>query len=61
MGHSSFFMQLDGKTYLIDPVFSDNASPIPYTNLAFAEAISIKLKTYQRLMYYLYLMTIGII
>lgn len=36
MGHSSFFMQLDGKTYLIDPVFSDNASPIPYTNLAFA-------------------------
>lgn len=36
MGHSSFFMQLDGKTYLIDPVFSENASPVPFTNLAFS-------------------------
>ena len=36
MGHSSYFMQLDGATYLIDPVFSHNASPVPYTNVAFA-------------------------
>ncbi|WP_269431085.1 MBL fold metallo-hydrolase [Photobacterium gaetbulicola] len=28
-------MQLDGVRFLVDPVFSDNASPVPYTNLAF--------------------------
>lgn len=35
MGHSSYFMQLEGKTYLFDPVFSDHASPVPGTNMAF--------------------------
>ncbi|AIA70987.1 conserved hypothetical protein [Pectobacterium atrosepticum SCRI1043] len=35
MGHSSYFIQLDGKTFLLDPVFSDNASPVPRTNIAF--------------------------
>ncbi|MEH2921581.1 MBL fold metallo-hydrolase [Samsonia erythrinae] len=35
MGHSSYFIQLEGKTFLLDPVFSDNASPIPRTNVAF--------------------------
>ncbi|MDV5171608.1 MBL fold metallo-hydrolase [Photobacterium rosenbergii] len=35
MGHSSYFIQLDGVRFLVDPVFSDNASPVPYTNLAF--------------------------
>ncbi len=35
MGHSSYFMQLDGKKYLVDPVFSENASPVPMTNVAF--------------------------
>ena len=35
MGHSSYFIQLDGIRYLIDPVFSKNASPVPYTNVAF--------------------------
>lgn len=35
MGHSSYFIQLDGTRYLIDPVFSANASPVPETNLAF--------------------------
>ncbi len=35
MGHSSYFMQLDGKKFLIDPVFSRNASPVPETNVAF--------------------------
>lgn len=34
-GHSSYFIQLDGKTYLVDPVFSGNASPISGTNKAF--------------------------
>ncbi|KAF9658492.1 MBL fold metallo-hydrolase [Tenacibaculum sp. ZH5_bin.1] len=28
-GHSSYFMQLDGKRFLIDPVFSGSASPVP--------------------------------
>lgn len=34
-GHSSFYMQLDGKRILSDPVFSGNASPIPGTNVSF--------------------------
>jgi len=35
MGHSSFFMQLDGKTVLVDPVFSGNASPLSFTTKAY--------------------------
>ena len=35
MGHSSFYMQLDGKRILVDPVFSDYASPIFFANRAF--------------------------
>jgi len=27
-GHSSYFMQIDGKTILVDPVFCGNASPV---------------------------------
>tara|TARA_R110000868_G_scaffold37111_14_gene131603 strand:+ start:13835 stop:14938 length:1104 start_codon:yes stop_codon:yes gene_type:complete len=34
-GHSSSFIQLDGKKILVDPVFSGNASPIPGTVKAF--------------------------
>jgi L-ascorbate metabolism protein UlaG (beta-lactamase superfamily) len=34
-GHSSYFLQVDGKKFLIDPVFSGNASPIPGSNRAF--------------------------
>ncbi len=30
LGHSSIFMQLDGKRWLIDPVFSDRASPFSF-------------------------------
>ncbi|MNQ38345.1 metal-dependent hydrolase [compost metagenome] len=29
-GHSSVFMQLDGKRILVDPVFSGKASPLPW-------------------------------
>lgn len=36
LGHSSFYIQLGGKRILIDPVFSDYASPIPGINRAFA-------------------------
>ncbi len=28
-GHSSYFIQIDGKRIMVDPVFSGNASPIP--------------------------------
>lgn len=35
LGHSSYFVQLDGKRILIDPVFSTNAGPLPGTNVAF--------------------------
>jgi len=34
-GHSSYFMQLDGKRFLVDPVFSGNASPLPGTVKAY--------------------------
>ncbi|WP_231426584.1 MBL fold metallo-hydrolase [Pedobacter sp. Leaf250] len=34
-GHSSYFIQLDGKRILVDPVFSGNASPVPGTVTAF--------------------------
>lgn len=36
LGHSSYFVQLDGKRILIDPVFSTKAGPFPQTNVAFA-------------------------
>ncbi|WP_081741577.1 MBL fold metallo-hydrolase [Tolumonas lignilytica] len=35
MGHSSYYLQVDGIKFLIDPVFSENASPVPFTNIAF--------------------------
>src|SRR5690606_15946655 len=34
-GHSSYFMQVDGKKILVDPVFSGDASPLPGFNKAF--------------------------
>ncbi len=34
-GHSSYFMQLNGKRFLVDPVFSGSASPIPSTTRSF--------------------------
>jgi L-ascorbate metabolism protein UlaG (beta-lactamase superfamily) len=35
MGHSSYYMQIDGKRILVDPVFSGNASPVSFTTKAF--------------------------
>lgn len=35
LGHSSLFVQLDGKRILVDPVFSDYASPVSFINRAF--------------------------
>jgi L-ascorbate metabolism protein UlaG (beta-lactamase superfamily) len=34
-GHSSYFMQIDGKKILVDPVFSGNASPFSFMVKAF--------------------------
>ena len=36
LGHSSFYMQIDKKRILIDPVFSNYASPLFFINKAFA-------------------------
>lgn len=38
MGHSSYFLQVDGRRFLVDPVFSGRASPVPGTTQAFAGA-----------------------
>lgn len=35
-GHSSYYLQLAGKRFLIDPVFGGNASPLPGSNRSFA-------------------------
>lgn len=35
LGHSSVFMQLGGKSFLVDPVFSSYASPASFINKAF--------------------------
>lgn len=37
-GHSSYFIQIEGKRILVDPVFSGNASPIPGSNKSFSGA-----------------------
>lgn len=34
-GHSSYYFHLAGKRFLVDPVFSNSASPIPKTNKPF--------------------------
>lgn len=34
-GHSSYFVQLDGHRILVDPVFSNYGSPLPFINRAF--------------------------
>lgn len=38
MGHSSYFMQVDGKTMLVDPVLSGAASPLSFTTKSFEGA-----------------------
>jgi L-ascorbate metabolism protein UlaG (beta-lactamase superfamily) len=35
-GHSSYFMQVDGKKFLVDPVLSGSASPIKFTTRSYA-------------------------
>ncbi|KIA88422.1 MBL fold metallo-hydrolase [Kaistella jeonii] len=38
MGHSSYYLQIDGKKILVDPVFSGNASPVSFITKAFPGA-----------------------
>jgi L-ascorbate metabolism protein UlaG (beta-lactamase superfamily) len=38
LGHSSYFMQVAGKKFLIDPVLSGHASPVKFTTPAFKGA-----------------------
>jgi L-ascorbate metabolism protein UlaG (beta-lactamase superfamily) len=35
-GHSSYYFQIEGKRFLVDPVFSRVASPVSFINTAFA-------------------------
>lgn len=35
LGHSSFYIQLAGRTILVDPVLSDQAAPVFFANKAF--------------------------
>lgn len=35
LGHSSYFLKISGKNFLIDPVFSNYASPLPFIIKAF--------------------------
>lgn len=39
MGHSSWFIQVGGKRFLIDPVLSDHAAPFSFLNKAFSGTI----------------------
>ena len=34
-GHSSYYIQIEGKRFLVDPVFSKHASPVPFIISAF--------------------------
>jgi len=36
LGHSSYYVQLDGRRILIDPIFNDHAAPFPWMNRSFA-------------------------
>lgn len=36
MGHSSYYLQVDGKKILVDPVLSGAASPVSFTTRSFA-------------------------
>lgn len=38
LGHSSYYMQIGGKSLLVDPVLSESAAPLAFLNRAFAGA-----------------------
>ncbi len=60
-GHSSYFIQVDGKKILVDPVFSGNASPFSLQQKVMKEAMCTRRKICRRLITCLSRTTIGII
>lgn len=52
-GHSSYYMQIDGKRILVDPVFSNNASPIPNSIKAFSGTNSYTVEDFPKIDYLL--------
>ena len=45
-GHSSYFMQIDGRKILVDPVFSGAASPVAFTTQVIRALTFILRKTF---------------
>lgn len=53
LGHSTFYLQLDGKRFLIDPVFGPNAAPVPGMIPAFPGATPYSAEDFQAIDYLL--------
>lgn len=53
LGHSTFYIQVDGKKILIDPVFSKNAAPIPGVIPAYDGTTPVTAKDFDHLDYVL--------
>jgi L-ascorbate metabolism protein UlaG (beta-lactamase superfamily) len=51
LGHSSYYIQIDGVNFLIDPVFSKYGSPLPIFNKAFEGADTYRPKDFPNLDY----------
>jgi len=51
LGHSSYYIQLDGVNFLIDPVFSNYGSPLPIFNKAFKGSNSYQTEDFPNLDY----------
>ncbi len=50
-GHSSYLLKLDGKLILVDPVFSENASPMPGSNNAFKMSVDYAMMLFPKIDY----------
>lgn len=51
LGHSSYYFQWNGTKFLIDPVLSGNASPVPWTTKAFRGANEYKAEDFPEIDY----------
>lgn len=52
-GHSSYYLQIDSKRILVDPVFSNNASPLPNSIKAFPGTDSYAIEDFPNIDYLL--------
>jgi L-ascorbate metabolism protein UlaG (beta-lactamase superfamily) len=50
-GHSSYFLQLQGKTILVDPVFCGHASPVSFITKAFSGTDNYSVADFERIDY----------